>query len=670
MSDSESSTSPMEISWAEIIEEEEAENSGKKDPDNNSSGKQKPDNTSSGKQNPDNTSSGKQNPVKETPQRKKSLEQHQVSKRRTKSEVRPTSRDTNNSARRVRSTSGIQDRKPRSKYNSGDLKERNRTREKSRSGNKDREYDGKRKYSSLDSRDSSGKNRGRNNSSTNSKDPEHQKYLDQLSNANNNELDLRSIKDYNEDHIVVTDMDLNGAANNILPIVVHQMSSNSMQEMVYRVNNIIANAAAMKDTYLTVMIFQRFFPVLGCQRVEKIAEKITNSILEQREQLLLPPEKRNPAIKINPNIFKCHVTFATITYTPSWEHLWDEIRETNYKLKLLNDRLESNHFNCHIWLTKPAGAGRVQVRGPCYTEFIRREGLGETLNETGINYILKGLIRHHAHGVAGNRSPARNEDKPVPLEATSGFMMTEQNQDNRWIDPFMAAMAARIYEQQQNQVVVIDQNVDEVFAHDLKDAETQTTADDTETVIQLLIAKNNAQEKMIKLKAEDVKVRDEDIKELEKQIYSFSKKLRNNQEEVCRKVEKHEELAKAYQARINKLDKEQSKTEEKLIFYKEQYDRDQSKIANLKNSVNKLTEELQQEKGNLEEEVKYLRLRLEEKNNKPQQEEIKLRRQVEDLKHELACEQEESESLQAQVLSLQKQVEALKKKNKESDKQN
>lgn len=650
MSHRDSSSSPMELSWAEQLEEQidELEKSGKQQPDY----------------------TGKENPVNETTQtRKVSVQEPIPYRKRAKSEVRPKTSKNQHSPTRNRSTSDY-DRRSRNK--SGDQKQRDRYREKSRGGNKAQDHGDRRRYSSRDA-NSIGKPKRRIQSAKSSRDTDQK----QVSNANYNELDLNSIKNDLEDHIIISDMDLNLVENDMLPLLVHCKPNNSMQELVYCVNQAIDNSQPMKDTYITVMIFQRFFPILGCVRLIKIAEKLTNNILNQREQLLLPAEQRNPAIKLNRAIFKCHVTFATLTFTPNWEHLWEDIQLVNFKLKQCNDKLKSNHFNCHMWLTKPAGSGNVQVRGSNYEEFSRKQGLGENLNDAGIKLIVKGLIRHHTYGVTGNKSPAKSDPTPIPLETTSGYMMTERNQDNRWIDPFMAIMAARLYEQSQqlNHVVVIDQEVDEVFAEinptNTIDAKTQTTTNDSELEIQNLRAKIISQENKIKNKDEELKLRAKEVDDLENKNYSLSRQIRNNQDVVCRKIEKHEELAKAYQAKISKVDKTQSKSEEKLSFYKDQYERDQSKISELKLSVNKLTEDLRQEKDDeierLEGEVKYLRMRLEEQKPQQQPDEIGLQRQIEDLQSELACEQEETESLQTQVISLQKQVETLRKKNKESN---
>ena len=449
-----------------------------------------------------------------------------------------------------------------------------------------------------------------------------------------------------------------------------------MQEIVFRINQTIENAPIMKNTFITALIFQKFFPILGASRVIKIAEKLTDSILEKRAQKNLPPEERNPAFKLNHAIFQVHLTFGTIHYAPAWEHLWNDIKVANYRLKACNDRLRTNHFNTHVWLTKPAGGGRVQVRGSLYHQFSRKQGLGETLNDAGTKLVVKGLVRHHTYGANGDKTEAREEDAPIPLEITSGYLMTEQNQDNRWIDPFMATMAARLYElriQNQQQHQEVDENVDDVFIPNSMEVETQTSPNDLEKEIQELKKSIILQSKAIRQKDEMITAHEAEVDRLTDANYAQAKKLKNNQDEVCRKINKYEELAKAYQAKINKIDKEDVKTEEKLSFYKAQYDRDQSKIEDLKLSINKLKDDLQSEKEakedelkNLDEENKYLRSRLEEQKNKAAPRDTELKAQVDNLKHELACEKDVNDSLQIQVESLQKQVEALRRRNKET----
>ena len=348
----------------------------------------------------------------------------------------------------------------------------------------------------------------------------------------------------------------------------------------------------------------------------------------------------------------------------------------NYRLKACNDRLRTNHFNTHVWLTKPAGGGRVQVRGSLYHQFSRKQGLGETLNDAGTKLVVKGLVRHHTYGANGDKTEAREEDAPIPLEITSGYLMTEQNQDNRWIDPFMATMAARLYElriQNQQQHQEVDENVDDVFIPNSMEVETQTSPNDLEKEIQELKKSIILQSKAIRQKDEMITAHEAEVDRLTDANYAQAKKLKNNQDEVCRKINKYEELAKAYHAKINKIDKEDVKTEEKLSFYKAQYDRDQSKIKDLKLSINKLKDDLQSEKEakedelkNLDEENKYLRSRLEEQKNKAAPRDTELKAQVDNLKHELACEKDVNDSLQIQVESLQKQVEALRRRNKET----
>ncbi len=660
MSDSDTeSDNAMELSWAGEIEL--LENSGKDNPED--SDKNKSDKT--GKQNPVHTENQNQAPKKVT------LQESPKAKR-ARSEIRKNSRNNDISPRRVRSTSGIQETRSRSKQKYAHQKER--VREKSNNGT--RSYDNRRRYNSREGQSF----RGKQSSSKSYKDQEKEKYLKFVDKKDNNELDLRSIRDDREDHIVVSDTDLNMNQNNILPILVHIMDTNSMQEIIFRINQCIQNAAVMKNTFITALIFQKFFPILGASKVIKIAEKITASILEQRAQLNLPPEKRNPAVKINHAIFQVHLTFGTIHYVPGWEHLWNDIKVANYRLKACNDRLRTNHFNTHIWLTKPAGGGRVQVRGSLYLEFSRKQGLGENLNDAGTKLLIKGLIRHHTYGANGDKSEARQEDTPIPLEVTSGYLMTEQNQENRWVDPHMATMAARLYEmriqnQQQQEQVVIDanENVDDVFIPNSVEAETQTSPNDLEKEIQELKASIIQQNNAIRQKDVIIAGHEAEVERLTDANYAQARKLKDNQDEVCRKINKYEELAKAYQTKINKINKDDSKTEEKLSFYKAQYDRDQSKIKDLKISINKLKDDLQAEKDakeeelkDLEEENQYLRSRLEEQKSKAAPKDTELKAQVDSLKHELACEKDVNESIQAQVDCLQKQVEALRRKNKET----
>ena len=655
MPDSDSdSDNVMELSWADELET--LENSGKEHPESKKTNSDK-----SGKQNPDQTerqnSASKKVTLQESPKAK-----------RARSEVRNKTSNHDISPRRVRSTSGIQETRSRSNQKYAHQKERKR--EKSNSGNK--AYDNRRRYNSRDNQ----RHRGKQNSSRSHKDHEKEKCLEMIANANNIELDLRTIRDDREDHIVISDTDLNLNQNNILPIVVHIMSDNTMQEIVFRINQTIENAPIMKNTFITALIFQKFFPILGASRVIKIAEKLTDSILEKRAQKNLPPEERNPAFKLNHAIFQVHLTFGTIHYAPAWEHLWNDIKVANYRLKACNDRLRTNHFNTHVWLTKPAGGGRVQVRGSLYHQFSRKQGLGETLNDAGTKLVVKGLVRHHTYGANGDKTEAREEDAPIPLEITSGYLMTEQNQDNRWIDPFMATMAARLYElriQNQQQHQEVDENVDDVFIPNSMEVETQTSPNDLEKEIQELKKSIILQSKAIRQKDEMITAHEAEVDRLTDANYAQAKKLKNNQDEVCRKINKYEELAKAYQAKINKIDKEDVKTEEKLSFYKAQYDRDQSKIEDLKLSINKLKDDLQSEKEakedelkNLDEENKYLRSRLEEQKNKAAPRDTELKAQVDNLKHELACEKDVNDSLQIQVESLQKQVEALRRRNKET----
>ena len=687
----ESDTSVMEISWAGQLSDEEVAETNNSD-ETKKSGKSNPDNENkTGTSHPvisppNENKTGKSHPVISTDEKRKASENEEHLAKRARSELRRKS-DTSTSYRRGRSYSTEKSKSHEPHRSRASYPSKNRTSypPKNRAS-----YPPKTKqthpprsqgrYSRRDdNKNKTEKGRGKQHPSPIKDIPE--KFLEQVPAEKLNEMDLNTIKTDDEDHYIIIDQAIPDDCL-VTPLVFYSFPASSMQEMVYYCKTTIEQAARMKKTYITISIFQRFMPTLGVRKICNIANTIADIVISLRNQLRLPEEERNPKMRVQQNIFNVHVAFSTLHFPPALEYMWPEIRTINYRLKQINDRLETNHINIHKWVTKPIRGGRIAVKGSLYTEFCNKENLGLNLNELGMKQVVKGFIRHHVYGVSGERAPAALERQPVPLEMTGGYLMNEKDSRNIWVDTHMAVMAAKIYQANQERQ---DNNPEAVIEEDMTFSEeeiippskpkyvnmqVQTENNDYEEEIKALKAKVIALKRDIENKEHDNSTLAANEEYLQQRYTTLVRQQKEGQDKVVRKLEKYESLCKEYQQKIKNVDKEVAKANEKVDFYKQQYDRDQDKIDTLSCSLRKITNELREEKDmksedveKLEEEIKYLRIRVKEDKEQPNSEVKTLREKNEKLERELSVERELTDSLNLQIESLMKQTEALKKRH-------
>lgn len=707
----ESDSSVMEISWAGQLSDNEGSETNNSDK-TKESGKQKPDNENKAGTSHPATSptrenkTGKSHPVihpnnSDEKRKAKTSENEEHMAKRARSELRRKS-DTSTSydrETRGRSTSTSYHKETRGRsYSAEKSKSQEPRRSRANYPSKNKTYPPKNRtsyppkpkstqpsrnqgsYSKRD--DTKGryeKGREKQHPSPNNDIPA--KFLEQVPADKLNEMDLNTIKTDDEDHYIIIDQDIPDDCL-VAPLVFYTFPTSSMREMVYYCKTTIEQAARMKQTYITISIFQRFMPTLGVRKICNIANTIADIVISLRHQLRLPEKERNPKMRVQQNIFNVHVAFATLHYPPALEYMWPEIRTINYRLKQINDRLETNHINIHKWVTKPVKGGRIAVKGNLYTEFCNKENLGLNLNESGMKQVVKGFIRHHVYGITGERAPASLERQPIALEITGGYLMNEKDTRNVWVDTHMAVMAAKNYQANQDRQA---NNPDAVIEEDMTYSEeeiippskpkyvnmqVQTENNDYEEEIKALKAKVIALKRDIENKEHENSTLTANEEYLQQRYTTLVRQQKESQDKVVRKLEKYESLCKEYQQKIKNVDKEVAKANEKVDFYKQQYDRDQDKIDTLSSSLRKVTNELREEKDmksedveKLEEEIKYLRIRVKEDKEQPNSEAKTLREKNEKLERELSVERELTDGLNLQIESLVKQIEALKKRH-------
>ena len=355
----ESDTSVMEISWAGQLSDEEVAETNNSD-ETKKSGKSNPDNENkTGTSHPvisppNENKTGKSHPVISTDEKRKASENEEHLAKRARSELRRKS-DTSTSYRRGRSYSTEKSKSHEPHRSRASYPSKNRTSypPKNRASyppkTKQNPPRSQGRYSRRDdNKNKTEKGRGKQHPSPIKDIPE--KFLEQVPAEKLNEMDLNTIKTDDEDHYIIIDQAIPDDCL-VTPLVFYSFPASSMQEMVYYCKTTIEQAARMKKTYITISIFQRFMPTLGVRKICNIANTIADIVISLRNQLRLPEEERNPKMRVQQNIFNVHVAFSTLHFPPALEYMWPEIRTINYRLKQINDRLETNHINIHKWVT-------------------------------------------------------------------------------------------------------------------------------------------------------------------------------------------------------------------------------------------------------------------------------------------------------------------------------
>lgn len=225
----------------------------------------------------------------------------------------------------------------------------------------------------------------------------------------------------------------------------------SITEMADTVINIIKSANPEKRTYISASIFNREMVTVGEIAIKGIVNKIAAHIKAPKDnwekKRFLPESGRMPTA------FKVHLTFPTILYYPNCEHIWPEIAAVNQFLKSETLALGAVPMNLHLWVTKDAKEDKrlLETRGCMFQEFVNKTGLGSTLSKQAQKRITIGILKHHAEGV---HKPAHSANKsempPIPLSKTSGYKMSQANNNNKFVHEHMGAMEAKIITQAQN----------------------------------------------------------------------------------------------------------------------------------------------------------------------------------------------------------------------------
>lgn len=250
-----------------------------------------------------------------------------------------------------------------------------------------------------------------------------------------------------EKHIWVTDNKISEEMQaTAYKLHIISMPTETMEEMTATVKDLIVNNDETRPTFITVSIFSRLYQELNTVGCENIANEIAHSA------------KTDGYMKRN-----IHITFATVDYKPGFQHLWDDIEETNHFFKQKSFSFNSLPFNLHRWVLRPAFNNRSEreVRGPLYEEYLNKQGLGLTLNDDGKQKVLEGLLRHHSSFTEPMGEINRVEAKPIPLDQTRGFKMDPPTEQNAWLTQPMGFMEGQmILEQQQraNRLLLVAQN--------------------------------------------------------------------------------------------------------------------------------------------------------------------------------------------------------------------
>lgn len=220
------------------------------------------------------------------------------------------------------------------------------------------------------------------------------------------------------------------------------MPNATLDELSDKVIELINKHDNNKTRYITAMIFERATHHQGYSMIESVIDKISAYIKDERADWL---NKRKPPTQEMPMIFKVNLTYSTLPYSPSLEHHWEDIAESNQLLKNETNSLHANPFNYQKWISRTDRKDKrlMECKTTMFIESTtQKSGLGLKLSPKGYEKVTDGLIRHHSEGVREVRNICLNEALPKPLDQTQGYRMVDANNDNNWVHIFMQQMAS------------------------------------------------------------------------------------------------------------------------------------------------------------------------------------------------------------------------------------
>ena len=220
-----------------------------------------------------------------------------------------------------------------------------------------------------------------------------------------------------------------------------------LSDIANEIISVIENRNPNKRTYITASIFTNFVKVYKPEGIMKVVDRISAFIKDPRADW--DKQRHDPDKEYLPSIFKVFLTYPTLPYKPSLEHIWPELADLNQWLKSETLSLHATPFNFNKWISKQARDNNKlrEIRGTMYVEYNTKVGLGETLTYEAKESVTNHLIVHHITGVRYIVDISiNNEAPPVPLARTGGYQMVESNRNNAWIYKHMGAMDAKIQE--------------------------------------------------------------------------------------------------------------------------------------------------------------------------------------------------------------------------------
>lgn len=368
-----------------------------------------------------------------------------------------------------------------------------------------------------------------------------------------------------------------------------------LSDIANEIISVIENRNPDKRTYITASIFNNYVKVYKPEGIMKVVDKISAHIKDPRANWnnRLHASNEDPL----PSIFKVFLTYPTLPYKPSLEHIWPEMADLNQWLKNETLSLHATPFNFNKWISKQAkdNSKLRETRGTMYVEYNAKTGLGETLTYEAKENVTNHLVIHHITGVRNIRDISiNNEVPPVPLARTGGYQMIESNKNNAWIYRHMGAMDAKIQGYRTDK----EEEEKQRKAKQLADEQKRLRLEEEEKERKEEIARQKAKKEREQNPEYLMKViqqKDRDFIEMKEAKGRASNSLGQMTDNFLNLRTKHEALEKDHddlKYRYNKLASQQKNLVNDLEITMEARNEAQEKCIEFKKEITKLEEQM------------------------------------------------------------------------------